>query len=70
MSKTIRVDEDTHAALESLKGEGESFNDLLSRLVEDRRESVREGAGFWDGTEAAEKARSAREQLRGGIGPE
>jgi len=70
MSKTIRVDEDTHAALASLKGEDETFDDLLSRLIEDRRESIQEGAGFWEGSDAADRAREQREKIRGGIGPE
>lgn len=69
MSKSIRVDEDTHAALAALKGEDETFDDLLSRLVEERRESIRDGAGLWDGTDAAEKARTARQQMKDDVGP-
>ncbi|WP_115865723.1 antitoxin VapB family protein [Halorussus litoreus] len=68
MSKSIRVDEDTHAALVSLKGDEETFDDLLSRLVRERRETVREGAGLWDGTDAAEKAREARKNMKQDIG--
>ena len=68
MSKTIRVTDDTHAALDALKGEDETFDDLLSRLVRDRRESVRDGAGLWAGTDAAEKAREKREELKRGVG--
>ena len=40
MSKSIRVDEDTHAALVALKGDSETFDELLSQLVRERRESV------------------------------
>ena len=68
MSKTIRVDDDTHAALAALKGDDETFDELLSRLVEDRRETIREGAGLWDGTDAAEKAREARSEMKRGVG--
>jgi predicted CopG family antitoxin len=68
VSKTIRVDDDTHTALEALKGEDETFDDLLSRLVRERRETVHEGAGLWAGTDAAEKARAAREEMKRGVG--
>lgn len=68
MSKSIRVDEDTHAALAALKGEDETFDDLLSRLVRERRETIREGAGLWAGTDAAEKARDARAEMKRGVG--
>lgn len=69
MSKTIRVDEETHAALASLKGDDETFDDLLSRLVAQRRELVRDGAGLWEGTDAAESARRARAEMKDGLGP-
>jgi len=68
MSKSIRVEEDTHAALAALKGDDETFDDLLSRLVRERRESVREGAGLWEGTDAAQKAREKRNEMKEGIG--
>ena len=68
MSKSIRVEEDTHAALTALKGDDETFDELLTRLVEERRESVRAGAGLWQGTDAAEKARAVRSELKQGIG--
>ena len=68
MTKTIRVDEETHAALESLKGDDETFDDLLSRMAEARRETVRDGAGIWDDTDAAEKARETRSEMKRGVG--
>jgi predicted CopG family antitoxin len=68
VSKSIRVDEETHAALAALKGDDETFDDVLSRLIEERRESVREGAGLWEDSDAAEKAREAREEMKRGIG--
>lgn len=67
MSKSIRVEDDTHAALAALKGENETFDELLSRLVEERRESVRTGAGLWNGTDAAERAREARTEMKRGV---
>lgn len=68
MSKSIRVDDDTHAALSSLKGDDETFDELLSRLLSDRREQIREGAGLWEGTDAAEGARKARQEMKERIG--
>ena len=68
MSKSIRVDDDTHAALAALKGEDETFDELLSRLVRERRETVRAGAGLWAGTDAAETAREARKEMKQGVG--
>ena len=67
MSKTIRVD-DTHTALAALKGEDETFDELLSRLVRERRETIREGAGLWKGTDAAKQARKARKQMKQDVG--
>ena len=67
MSKSIRVDDDTHAALAALKGEDETFDDLLSRLLAERQEAVRDGAGLWEGTDAAAKARAAREEMKRGV---
>lgn len=68
MSKSIRVDDDTHAALAALKGEDETFDELLSRLIRERRDAVREGAGLWQGTDAAERAREAREEMKQDLG--
>lgn len=68
MSKSIRVDDDTHAALAALKGDDETFDDLLSRLVGERRESIEEGAGLWAGSDAAEKAREARKEMKQDVG--
>lgn len=58
---TIRVSEDTHAAL---KGNEETFDDLLSRLVAERRRAVRGGTGQWAGSDAAETARTARREMK------
>lgn len=60
MSEHIRVDDETYATLEALKGGDESFDDVLSRLVERRRSAVRRGAGLWTDTDAADHARTAR----------
>jgi len=68
VSKSIRVDEDTHAALAALKRDDETFDDLLSRLVRERREAVRDGAGLWAGTDAAESARRKREEMKRSVG--
>ena len=68
MSKSIRVDEDTYAALAALKGDSKTFDELLSRLVRERRESVYEGAGRWARTDAADSAREAREEMKRDVG--
>lgn len=68
MSKSIRVDDDTHAALTALKRDDETYDDLISRLVEVRREAVSEGAGLWSDSDAAAEARSARERLKEQMG--
>ena len=68
MSKSIRVGNDTHAALAALKREDETFDELLSRLLAERRESVRDGAGLWEGTDAAASAREAREEMKRSVG--
>ena len=67
MSKSIRVDEETHAALASLKGDDETFDELLSRLLRERRETVRAGAGLWEGTDAADRARAKRREMKRGV---
>ena len=68
MSKTIRVDDETHAELARLRGDDESFDDLITRLLRQRRENIRDGAGLWSGTDAAEKARDARRQMKRDVG--
>lgn len=68
MSKSIRVDDATHEALAALKGDDETFDDLLTRLIRERREVVEAGAGLWSGSDAAARAREAREELKRGVG--
>lgn len=69
MSKSIRVDDDTHAALADLKDENETFDELIKRLLRERGDAIREGAGIWVGTDAAEHARAAREEMKRDVGP-
>jgi len=68
MSKSIRVADDTHAALAALKGEDETFDELLSRLIRERRESIQAGAGLWADSDAATKAREARSEMKRDVG--
>jgi predicted CopG family antitoxin len=68
MSKSIRVDDATHAALTALKREDETYDDLISRLVEVRRAAVSEGAGLWNDSDAAAEARNARERVKDQLG--
>ncbi|GAB3707423.1 DUF7557 family protein [Halorubrum pallidum] len=67
MAKRIRVDEDTHAALASLKGDDETFDDLLTRLLRERRENIGSGASLWAESDAPECARETRQELKSGI---
>mgnify|MGYP000448174832 CR=1 FL=1 len=67
MSKTIRVDEDTHADLARLKGEDESFDDVITRLLERRRDDIRDGAGYWSSADA-ERARETLQAMKDGVG--
>lgn len=68
MSKSIRVEEDTHRALAALKGEDETFDELLTRLLEERRETIRAGAGLWEDSDAAERAREVRTEMKRDVG--
>lgn len=64
MSSTIRVSEETKAALEELKRPEETYDELLSRLVaEDRPVNI----GAWDEREA-EAARAAVRESRDSFG--
>ena len=67
MSKSIRVSEETHAMLTSLKSSGETYDDLLKRFVRERRELIRPGARLWEGTDAAEQARQRRMEMKDNI---
>lgn len=60
MSTSIRVSDDTKEILESLKREGESFDDLLERLAQSERPIA---VGAWS-DDRAEKAREAVERSR------
>lgn len=68
MSKSIRVSDDTHAMLAALKAEDETFDDLLRRFIQERRDMIKEGAGLWKDTNAAEKAREKRNEMKHGVG--
>ena len=67
MSKTIRVGDQTHADLAALKGADESFEDVIRRLLERRKERIREGASYWDDADT-EAAREQLEKMREGVG--
>lgn len=67
MSKTVRLDEDTHAILAELKGEEETFDEVIRRLLAQRRERIRDGAGYWD-EEDASAARERHERMRESVG--
>lgn len=51
-TKTIGIDEDTYERLKAEKREGESFSDVVDRLLGER--SLVELAGLWDEETTAE----------------
>lgn len=63
MSTSIRVSDETKEKLERIKRPDESFDDLLSRLAA-LEDTMRDSAGAWSGTDKAEGALEAREELR------
>jgi predicted CopG family antitoxin len=73
-SEQIRVSPEIKAELEKQKEPDESYNDVLERLIEQRaerrREEIRDGAGLWAGTDAADGAKKARAAMRDEIGPD
>jgi len=44
--KTLTIREEVYEKLVKLKKEGESFSDLLERILEERRPSLRDFAGI------------------------
>jgi predicted CopG family antitoxin len=64
MSTSIRVSEETKTKLDRVKREGETFDELLSRLA-DLEDTMAESAGAWEGTNKAEAALEARERMKG-----
>lgn len=58
----IRVTSDVKRELERRKREGESFNDVLERMLSGDRDLLA-GFGYWD-DETADRARKAREKSR------
>lgn len=73
-TEQIRVSPEIKEALQGEKRPDESFNDVLERLLrehtERRRQAIREGAGLWADSDAAEAARSVRRSLDEEIGPD
>ena len=53
-TKTISLDEEAYERLRAEKREGESFSDVVKRLVGER--SWRDVAGIWEGDAAALEA--------------
>lgn len=64
----VRVDEEKHEELKGLRREGESLDDVIPRLLEDRGVDIEDGAGFWEDGEAAEAAREARRSMKEDVG--
>lgn len=60
--KQIRVSSTVKRELEERQREGESFNDVLERLLDDDRDLFA-GAGFWSDDEA-DRVREGRTQAK------
>jgi Uncharacterized ACR, COG1753. len=73
-TEQIRVSPEVKAALEEEKQPDESYNQTVERLIEERvgrrRESIREGAGLWEDTDAADHAKRVRESMNDAVGPD
>lgn len=54
--------------VDSATGSRIGVDELLTRLVEGRREAVLAGVGLRADTDAAERAREARERMKRGVG--
>lgn len=64
MSTTIRLSEETKGKLASLKREGESFDEALARLLEEREErDFTAGFGVLAGTDTSERVRESHEAM-------
>lgn len=66
MSKTIRVEDKTWDELDELKGKHETFNDVLSRLVDIRR-MVLGIEPILRGQQAYQEFKDARAAQQGGV---
>jgi predicted CopG family antitoxin len=70
-TEQLLVSERVKSELEAQKRPGESYTDVIERLIEKRtecrRETIRDGAGTWGESEATERARAARESMKGEI---
>jgi predicted CopG family antitoxin len=61
-TKTIRISEEVYERLEARKREGESFTDVIERLLDDNPDFYA-GFGAWEGTDKPEAMREAHESL-------
>jgi predicted CopG family antitoxin len=49
--KTIMVSEEVYEILASHKKPGESFNEVIKRVLSDRKKSIMDYWGAWEGTD-------------------
>lgn len=64
MTTRIQISEETAAKLATLQREGESYEEVLSRLLAAHEErDLLAGFGILEGTEAAEKVRASHEAM-------
>jgi len=63
-TKTIGIKDDVYERLKARKREGESFTDLMNRLLDESTVDWREGFGTLDATEAEELERAAETSRR------
>lgn len=59
-TKTVSLKESAYNKLKNLKGEGESFSDLIDRITSER--SLTEISGIWDDEELEDLVNENRER--------
>jgi predicted CopG family antitoxin len=59
-TKTVSLKESAYNKLKNLKGEGESFSDLINRITSER--SLTEISGIWDDEELEDLVNENRER--------
>lgn len=65
--KTLTIKDDVYTKLSKLKREGESFSDLLERLLEQKRQSLRDFAGILKHSEWLDELEREIMELRASV---
>ena len=62
--KTITIRDETHRALLMLKDEGDSFSDVIDRLIEEKTGDIRKFAGVLKDSKVLDSLREFTKELR------